>query len=502
VQHSRTWILGTFVLLLIGGVVSPSHTLVAQVAPSLIVGTADAARVVAAEDAMARHLEYLPGQVLVKFKDGTNNVQRQSALHVLRSRPALSDMEWIGDVALLRDPTDVDARFLATLLAAQPEVEYAEPNYLRHLHAAPNDPSFSRQWNFSALDVPRAWDINPGATSDQIVAVLDTGLTTANQTFSLKTWNGHAFQTVAVPFAINPDLAASRLVTPRDFATTAAFGVPFAAVVDMVGHSTHVSSTIGEDTNNGLAEAGIAYKTRVMPVKVCVGYWEVQFVLASVGVPGFAPANIGGCPESAIVQGIRYAADNGAKVINLSLGGSTPSSSEHDALAYAVGKGVFIAISAGNGYEDGNAAEYPAAYAPEMDGVMSVAAVGRSLNHAFYSTTGPQVEIAAPGGDPRDGGSSGEIWQATILPTDSNPETTIFPRFDRYAEVAESGTSMAAPHVSGVAALLISQGVTKPAAVEALIKATARDLGSPGRDDQFGYGLLQPRVALRGLGVK
>jgi serine protease len=293
--------------LLTSGIVSPSHTLVAQVAPFLIVGTADAARVVAAEDAMARHLEYLPGQVLVKFKDGTDSVQRQSALRVLRSRPTLSDMEWIGDVALLKDSTDVDARFLATLLAAQPEVEYAEPNYLRHLHTAPNDPSFSRQWNFSALDVPRAWDINPGATSDQVVAVLDTGLTTANQTFSLKTWNGRAFQTVAVPFAINPDLAPSRLVKPHDFATPAAFGVPFAAVVDMVGHSTHVSSTIGEDTNNGLAEAGIAYKTRVMPMKVCVGYWEVQFMLASVGVPGFAPASTGGCPDSAIVQGIRYA---------------------------------------------------------------------------------------------------------------------------------------------------------------------------------------------------
>jgi serine protease len=134
-----------------------------------------------------------------------------------------------------------------------------------------------------------------------------------------------------------------------------------------------------------------------------------------------------------------------------------------------------------------------------MEGVVSVAAVGRSLTRSYFSTTGAYVEIAAPGGSFLDGGFDGLIWQATLSPSDSDPQTVIVPRFDRYAEVPEQGTSMAAPHVSGVAALLISQGVTNPAAVEGLLKGTARDLGTPGRDDEFGYGLIQPRTALLGF---
>ena len=95
------------------------------------------------------------------------------------------------------------------------------------------------------------------------------------------------------------------------------------------------------------------------------------------------------------------------------------------------------------------------------------------------------------------------IWQATIFQPDSDPSTVIFPRFDRYAEVPYEGTSMAAPHVSGAAALIISQGVTSPAVVEALIKQTARPLGTAsGRSDLYGFGLIQPRAALFGFGIK
>jgi serine protease len=238
-----------------------------------------------------------------------------------------------------------------------------------------------------------------------------------------------------------------------------------------------------------------------MPIKVCVGHWELQFVRSGAGVPGFAPLDGGGCPTDAVARGIRYAADHGAKVINLSLGGDEPSTIVRDALAYAVGKGAFIAISMGNAYMEGNPTEYPAAYAPSFDGVMSVGAVGPSLQRAYYSSTGPHAEIAAPGGNDLEGGSSGLIWQTSISQTDSDPTLVITPRFDRYVQLGAIGTSMAAPHVSGIAALLISQGVTSPAAVEALIKATARDLGAPGRDNEYGYGLIQPRTALLGNGL-
>jgi serine protease len=274
----------------------------------------------------------------------------------------------------------------------------------------------------------------------------------------------------------------------------------------MVGHGTHVSSTIGEETNNALAEAGIAYKVKIMPVKACLGFWEIQFVLAAGGFRDFAPLDAGGCPSDAIAEGIRYAADNGAKVVNLSLGGPTPPPlAVHDALVYAVAKGVFVALSSGNSYDEGvptNPVMYPAAFAATIDGAMSVGAVGPSLTHSYYSSAGPYVEIAAPGGSMREGGSSGAIWQATIFPGDSDAETVLFPRFDRYANTGFQGTSMASPHVAGIAALLISQGIVKPASLEAILKATALDLGVPGRDDLYGYGLVQPRASLRGVGVK
>jgi serine protease len=446
--------------------------------------------------AAEKRLPYVPGEVVIKFRDGVGVAAQSRALQALRDEPPASNLEWQDGVALLRDRREFNAEILASQLASQPEVEYAEPNYLYRSTAIPNDPSFStRQWNFGALDLPRAWDINPGGNPNLIVAIVDTGVTTVSQSFTFPTWNGVGIENVSVPFAVNPDLSASRHTGARDFVFWGG------AVLDMTGHGTHVSSTVGEDTNNRLAGAGIAYQTRIMPLKACLGYWEVQFILSSSGVPGAAPRNAGGCPSSAIAQAIQYAADAGAKVINLSVGGPAPSVTIQNALRYAVGRGAFVAIAAGNSFEVGNPIEYPGGYAPAIEGAMSVGAVGPSLARAFYSNTGAHVEIAAPGGSSREGGSAGLIWQSTLSPGDLDERFVLFPRFDRYFEVGYQGTSMATPHVAGIAALLMAQGVTDPAAVEALIKATARDLGSPGRDNEFGFGLVQPRAALFGFGV-
>jgi serine protease len=448
-----------------------------------------------------RKLNYMPGEVLVKFRPGVSVAGQQRALSALRSRPAPSALHWLGDVAVLTDRNELDATILAAQLNSQPEVALAEPNYLYHTTTTPNDPGFAqRQWNLTALDMQRAWDINPGGNDTIIAAVVDTGITAVARSYSFQTWNGRAAQSVSVPYGLSPDFKAARIVSPKDFVF---WDGP---VLDMEGHGTHVASTIGEDTNNSLAEAGIAYRVSLMPVKVCVGYWEVQFAMTASGYRGFVPADVGGCPTSEIAEGIRYAADNGAKVINLSLGGSAPSATLRDALTYAVGRGAFIAIAMGNEYEDGNPVEYPAAYAAELDGVMSVGALGPSLTRSFYSNTGPHLEISAPGGNDREGGADGMIWQATIFRSDSNPATVMSPRFDRYAESPYEGTSMASPHVAGIAALIISQGVTNPAAVETLIKKTARPLGTPdartpARNQEYGYGLIQPRAALRGYGV-
>src|SRR5258708_17280059 len=280
-------------------------------------------------------------------------------------------------------------------------------------------------------------------------------------------------------------------------------------VLDSEGHGTHVAATAGEDTNNALLDAGIAYNARIMPVKVCASYWDVQFSFSAGGGRGFVPRDAGGCPTTAIAAGIRYAADNGAKVINLSCGGSSPSTTEQDAITYAVGKGAFVAIAAGNEKEKGNAAHYPAAYAENIDGAMAVGATNRSGNRAYYSTTGSYVEIVAPGGDSRDSDASGSgyIWQSTIRPSLSDPSAVLLPRFHVYPAIGHSGTSMAAPHVAGVAALLSTQGIKTHAAIEQLIKKTAKFLGTPGesnprRNDEFGFGLIQPRPALFGFGIR
>jgi serine protease len=270
-----------------------------------------------------------------------------------------------------------------------------------------------------------------------------------------------------------------------------------------------VSSTIGEDTNNTLLDAGIAYNVKIMPVKVCASYWDVQFAFSAAGNRGFVPATSGGCPTSSVASGIRYAVDNHAKVINISLGGTSASPLEQAALQYALDNGAFVAISAGNDKNAGNPTIYPAAYAKDMAGVMAVAATNRSGNRASYSSTGSWVEIAAPGGDALDSDATGNgfIWQSTIRPSVSAPGAVLFPRFDSYAEVGYSGTSMASPHVAGLAALLYSQGITKPSAIEAAIKKTAKFLGTPSgsdasRNDDFGSGLIQPRTALFGLGIR
>jgi serine protease len=272
-------------------------------------------------------------------------------------------------------------------------------------------------------------------------------------------------------------------------------------VLDLSGHGTHIAGTILEETNNSLGLAGIAYQAKLMPLKVCFGYWELQIALSANDIPGFIdPRNTGSCLTSAIAQAIRFAADNGAQIINISVSGPGASPIELDALQYATGKGLFTALAVGNEFLEGNPIEYPAAYATQLDGVVSVGAVGRSGRRAFYSNTGSHLELVAPGGDERDGGGAALVYQASLFPDDLNPFAVVVPRFDRYVELGVQGTSFATPHVAGVAALLYSQGINRPAAIEAALKRFAHDLGPTGRDNEYGFGLIDARASLRGLG--
>lgn len=457
-------------------------------------------RATALLDAIAEQRSYVPGEVLVKFKNGVTKQSRDRIVQSVSAGSTSDNLEWSGPVGLLVDASQPDSVAVADALRGQPEVEFAEPNYLgQGGRLVPNDPDFqSRQWNLQTLEMTKTWDITNGGAPNIVVGIIDNGVTTVTQTFSLPLWNGMAgaIQSVNVPVAVSPDMITTRYVSPMDFVFWTG------PVIDFESHGTHVAGTVAQATNNGISLAGMAYNSSIMPVKVCVGFWDTQFMRSILGLSGMASVFSGTtCTTSAVISGIRYAADHGANVLNVSLIRFPDSAALRDAISYAVSKGVFVAISMGNDYANGNPVNYPSFYAAQIDGAMSVAAVGPTLAHASYSTTGSYCEIAAPGGDGNIGGAAGGVYQVTI--DDSKFSAfSLSPRFDSYVEASFQGTSMSSPHVAGLAALLMSRGVSSPADIEKIIKGTARDLGQPGRDDVFGYGLIQPRAALFGLGIR
>jgi serine protease len=424
-------------------------------------------------------LPYVPGSIIVKYKNDPD------------------------DFDVIAIPMSADPESAAAAMRVRDDVEFAQPRYRNHAMARPNDTLYPNQWNFPAIDMERAWDIQPGATSAIIVAVLDSGMAYRTVTigyqsrFSFRlTPNGPVYPAlgnVIVPFAAAPELGVSgsdRFVSPRDFIWND--DLP----LDLDGHGTHVAGTIGQLTNNANGVAGMAYNVRLMPVKVIEGIWDEIFGSPFVGT------------DDVVARGIRYAADNGAKILNLSIGRTSggPAPVVADAVRYAVNRGCFIAVASGNTRDTGNQANRLAQPAPDIDGMVAVGAVGRTLNLAYYSTTGSYVELAAPGGDQRQGGTAGGILQQTldadVLETYNRPPSQYGPpRADVFSYEFFQGTSMATPHVSGFAALLIQQGITTPAAIEAAMKQFATDRGAAGRDDQFGHGLINPRATLRGLGL-
>ena len=440
--------------------------------------------------------DYVPGRVLVKFRPGLPTQAQTSAVTLALPGTAMqlrTGDAWT-DFAYLEVPLDADVPAMAAALAARPEVEFAEPDAIRHPEVTPTDPGFSRQWHMRAINLERAWDINDGAR-DVVVAVIDSGLAMANDVLRFPRYYDGRLQVINVPFAPSTDIVSSnRLVAPYDFMYEDT--LPY----DMDGHGTHVTGTVGQ-LANAESGVGVAFNARLMPIKVCLSEWEVLFFFAEDGVTTLPPAFQGGvCFASDEARAIRYAADNGAKVLNLSLGGTEPSSATQSALQYAVSRGAFVSVSGGNRYEEGNRPGYPASYARDISGVMAVAAVGQDLNRAYYSTTGDFIEIAAPGGNTRVGGAAGRVWQQTYRAS-ATSLNQLAPRFDLLEDDAFQGTSMASPHVAGLAALLYSQGIRNPATIEAAIRQFATDRGTPGRDNEYGFGLVDARATLRGLGI-
>jgi serine protease len=335
-------------------------------------------------------------------------------------------------------------------LQGRREVEIAEPDGEVTLFASdlvpdwngfPNDPMYKHQWHMQQIAMPAAWKLADGGGIT--VAVLDTGV--AYEDFE----RYHQL----------PDLAGIEFVSGWDFVDNDAHAN------DDHGHGSHVTGTIAQVTNNGVGVTGIARNVKIMPLKVLSAS-------GSGSVAGIADA-------------IRYAADKGAKVLNMSLGGPFPSNILKKAVEYAHKKGVVVVAAAGN---DGrNKVGYPAGY----PGAIAVAATQFDEATTFYSNFGKAIDIAAPGGNTRvdqngDGMPDG-VLQNTIATGD--------PTHDDY--FGYMGTSMASPHVAGVAALVVGEGVTDPDMVEKLLKDSARKprIGSFERD-RYGAGIVDAEAAV------
>lgn len=467
---------------------------------------------------------YLAGRVIVKFRDEAGLVERRAAVRGASETGEIAVRPSYADFDLVHVGLDEDPAQAADALRARPEVQYAQVAHRVHALLVPNDPLYlSQQWNLPMLNLEKAWDIQPQAGSAITVAVIDTGIAYQNATLTgtlgaFRDSKGRLYPAlgkVTIPYSAATQLVsaatAGRIVAPHDFVNETA------TPLDFEGHGTHVSGTIGQLTNDGIGTAGVAFNVKIMPVKVLASEWDLLFA-------GFTNISNTGGSDDDVARGIRYAADNGARILNLSLDSSGPancaaSPNQPDcspvieaAMRYAVSKGCFITVAGGNEFEDTvppygkNPTSVIAEIASRIPGAVSVAAVDRNKAHAYYSSSGSYIELAAPGGSERGFGNTGFIRQQTfdfnftdtfLLP----PAQFVAPRFDVFGYVGYIGTSMAAPHVAGVAAMLMQQGVTDPAVIEEILEKTAVDLGAPGRDNDFGFGLVDARAALRGLGL-
>lgn len=339
-------------------------------------------------------VEIVSGEILVKFKPGT----RGQAIAEAHRQNGGREREQIGQIGVhVVDVPPGEERRRVAAYSANPNVEFAEVN--GHYYAvgpaqaapAPNDPRVGDQWQYentrdADIDAFAAWQVTSGSASVAI-AILDTGIDLSHE-----------------------DLTA-KVTRSRNFTNSRTLD-------DRYGHGTHVAGSAAAVTNNGIGVAGTCPGCSLYNIKVL--------------------GDNGSGAWSGIANGIIWAADNGAKVVNLSLGSYSPSQTVGRAVDYAVGKGVVVIAAAGN---DGqNWGFYPAAY----PSVISVAATDRNDERASFSNYGSNwVRLAAPG--------------AEILSTATDHNSRLFPTGPKYGVL--SGTSMASPHVAGAAGLVWASGL-------------------------------------------
>ena len=366
----------------------------------------------------------VPGELLVRLRPGvalasdgspqwtrlwTGTTRLGAQLVALGAHTATPIARTIPVYRLQLAP-DADLIAAAAQLAADPAVVYAEPNYQRKLARVPNDAVYPQQWALPVIQAPEAWDITTGGAI--VVAVVDTGVDRSHPDLADKVLPGYNV------FAGNNDAN------------------------DDNGHGTAVAGLIAAHGNNGAGIAGLCWGCQILPVKA----------LSSGGMGN----------DAGVAEGIRWAADNGARVINLSLGGSDESQTLHEAVQYALDKGIVVVAASGNERATDNKPNYPAAY-PE---VVAVGATAPGDGLTGFSNTGDYVDLAAPGVG---------LW--TTLPGDSYGPP--------------NGTSFSSPYVAGAAALVLTlRSDLGWYDVGCILEATADDRGTPGKDPEYGYGRL------------
>ena len=375
-----------------------------------------------------KQMEYAPGELLVKFRSGvTSRLAR--ATHRFYGSRAIKRFRHIN-VDHIKIPKDWSVEEAISLYRLDPDVEYAEPNYIRRISLTPNDTDFAELWglhntgqvvngtsgtNDADIDAPEAWDTETGISSI-VIAVIDTGTDWNHEDLSNNIWS-NSDETLNGSDDDNNGYVDD--IRGWDFVPTNGDNDP-SDDNDPYYHGTHVSGTIAAEGNNNTGITGVCWSASIMPLKV----------LDESGL-GYV---------SDIVKAISYAIDNGAKVINVSLSGTFYSTSEYDAIKSARDNGLLVVAAAGNsgdGFElfgwnndiPGNA-NYPASY--DLNNIISVAATDQLDRLASFSNYGPiSVDVAAPG---------------------VNVYSTIAGNAYQYL----GGTSMATPHVSGLAALIWS----------------------------------------------